>query len=360
MRTLADQSNKDGNGCGLFLMPDDVNPGDDYERYGALWETITTQQRAKLASQLGVPVVLSTTIADAIEEVLTLRGRPEGDTFAKPLLPDHNGNMVIRLGDFYRRFNLRRKPELWQNVMETYRQSIVAARAAGEDVTLLRKYVGALILKLGGDYQQFGLAADEIPIAPSTTVSDDFNRANAATLGAGWTDVVNGYIIYSNAAQSKTAGADNSRFDSDVSTDDHYAEADVVAHNASNCQPGVAARYSSTAETFYQAENRQATTTDQGIRKWVTGTSTYIVNSDSQVITPTYTLRSECDGSTISCKVDGIVRAQVTDTAITGFTRGGFRTYGSNAGTRYDNFQVTDLIAAANQRGRPRMQVFGN
>lgn len=356
-----DEQSKAGDGYGLGIFLNNSELSSDYQNYGDLSDSMNVQVRSIWKSQLGISDTIATSVHDAIEETITARADPSGETFAKPVLPDHRGIMDLLFGPLHTQNEFKKQSHLHALVRETYRQSIVKSKAEGVPIDVLRKYAGSLMLKLGAvDHKQLGFENNETPIAPSTTVSDSFNRANASSLGGGWTDLVNGYIIYSNAAQTPTSGADLSRFDSDVSSDDHYAQSSVIAHGSTNPQPGVAARFSSSAQTFYQAENRQATTKDQGIRKFIAGVSTYIANSDTLVQTPTYTLRSECDGSTISCKVDGIVRAQATDTAITGNTRGGLRTYGGSSGTRFDDFQVTDLIAADNKRGRPRMITYGN
>jgi hypothetical protein len=359
VRNIDAQSQQGGTaGLGIFYNPDALPS--EYEVYGELEDALPVNRRNVWKSQLNITGMNATTVWQAIEESITVRGDPAGENFAKPILPNHGGVMSLIFGPLRTRNELRKQPHLHAIVRETYRQTVLVAKAEGVAIDTLRKYAGAITQKIGAvDHMQLGFEEDETPIEPTTTVSDDFNRANAANLGANWTELVNGYTLASNAAQTNTAGADLARFDQDVASDDHYAEADVIAHSSTNPQPGVAARFSASAQTFYQAENRQATTKDQGIRKFISGSSTYIANSDTLVQAPTYTLRSQCDGSTISCILDGVVRAQATDTAITGNLRGGLRTYGGTSGTRFDDFEVTDLIASTNLRGRPRLAIYG-
>lgn len=69
------------------------------------------------------------------------------------------------------------------------------------------------------------VATDVTPPVPAGSFSDDFDRANAATLGASWEDTSGGHSISTNAAVGDTAGTNISRVATTAATfdDDHEA-----------------------------------------------------------------------------------------------------------------------------------------
>lgn len=353
IRPISEQAQAGGNpGNGLFLTRrGGPQPGAAYKTYGNLRDSLTVQQRSLMAAQLGLNQIQSTSVINAIEEMLTIHGRPEADTFNKPLMPNNRGRIEIVFGPTRRSFDFRRKPHIFDAIRETIRQDVLAAKAQGVPVPLLRKWAGALMRKMGMmDHRQIGFTAAQTPMDPDSRASDDFNRANSNDLGGSWTDITNGFSIVTNGAQSETAAGsgDLSRFDTDMATDDHYAEADIIAHNAGSAQPCAAARViSSAAETCYIAENRQAVNQDQNLRKFVAGAKTYLaMGVGPAALTPSYTLRCECAGSTIRCKVDGNIKSAATDATLSGpsYLRGGLRSHGAAAGNRFDNFAIADII----------------
>lgn len=87
-----------------------------------------------------------------------------------------------------------------------------------------------------------------------STVSDDFNRADSANLGANWTNWSGDKIgITSNAAAVKTGGdsfCTGSYYNTPLTTDDHYAQITIVNMNGVNCSPYVRGNASTSANGY--------------------------------------------------------------------------------------------------------------
>lgn len=200
---------------------------------------------------------------------------------------------------------------------------------------------------------------DEGTRRPETSISDAFTDSDGTLLenhtptdGGGWTwSVVNGGCeINSNRAEQQTNDAWNiDRADQDLSSADHYTQADLMALlQSTKCYVGIMARKDATAtKTFYQVRYSGWSHSDglnrYELRKVVSGSETTFDHWSSD-LTAGDTLYLECDGSTITMLINGEQRAQTTDTSITGNLRTGFASYRRAA---YDNYEAADLGGGA-------------
>ena len=189
------------------------------------------------------------------------------------------------------------------------------------------------------------------PVPHETTITDDFNRADANPISTGsfaWTDVGGGdWEIVSNVARQSTSGVTlrASRAESDLSSADHYAQCDLVNSNQGTARGGgPCARFASAAETYYIAALQGDG--DMRLAKMVTGTRTDLGTSDTQAFTVPETVRVEINGTTLKRYFDGSEVESITDSAISSNTRTGIAAGsagGSTAKTEVDDFEAEDL-----------------
>jgi len=181
------------------------------------------------------------------------------------------------------------------------------------------------------------------PLKPGTTLTDDFNRPD---LGAAWTAVDGWWSIYNSQQIQCTGGGSanmaSARYESDLSTDDHYAQLEFTYAENTYRWLGPAARFAATAETAYVGLVRA----EGGLRKLVKcigGTLTDL-GSDAGGSGPPQTVKVWAVGSTIKLFDDDVEIFSVTDTSITGNLRCGLG--GDPAGTeRGDDFLAEDVPA---------------
>ena len=196
-----------------------------------------------------------------------------------------------------------------------------------------------------------GLVYSVPRISGGASYSDDFNRANAATLGANWTEYNVEHEIVSNQAEPTTAGTAGSFYASLLATDDHYSQATLA--NIAGTSLGVAARASSigTADSSTGALYlwRYNGSNSTGLLKKPASSSTYtaIGTAYSATLANGDVLKIEVNGSTIKGYVNGVERASVTDTDNATGKQAGFRTSGS-ASAAWDNWSAADLTSGTN------------
>ena len=181
------------------------------------------------------------------------------------------------------------------------------------------------------------------------TVSDNFNRADAGTLGASWTALVGGWAIVSNQAECNDDDGGTgyyARYDTDVGSSDMYAEVvtnSTQANASSNTGPAV--RMRAAANTSYQFP----TNLNDSCSFWrINAGAETQIGTFTTPIAAGDTIRLEAVGRTFRFKVNGVIVNLLQDTNITDGQRGGMNGY-NNVGTdvvRTDNFvagPMTDL-----------------
>lgn len=181
----------------------------------------------------------------------------------------------------------------------------------------------------------------------TTTFTDDFNRADNATPGNGWT-VVNGlWPIVSN--QLKDNNTSTSAFVAQGSTaansNDQFAQVTMVTLVAS---VGVLARITDAANGYYAF--RRATGTTMSLYKFPVGGSLATFGTAA-----TYTqvagdvLRIECEGTTIRGYVNGTLLCTATDSSIDGSAGHGvgIRVGANASGMLFDDFSAGTISSSS-------------
>lgn len=297
------------------------------------------------------------TLVDLLFDQLTAGSDPAGGS-VPPLMPTTKGVLSLYLGGHSlvksERYQHGRHPHMGK-VQDVLRRNFRRIHAANQEHS--RRVLDYWLDKYRcdkGDWQRF-VPEDlrgEIPgpLPHQTTITDDFNRADQSGLGSSsegwsWTATIGGYNIVSNEAENvaMTGNLAFARAESDLSSEDHYAQVDVttVAQN----RQGVAARFSDSADTAYMFVERQVVP-DFAIFKRVTGTDTLLNDSASGATEP-FTIKGECDGSGLTLYVDDVSEVTITDTDITGNVRAGLHHGGTSVGGTVDNFEAADLAAVA-------------
>jgi hypothetical protein len=173
------------------------------------------------------------------------------------------------------------------------------------------------------------------------TITDNFNTADSDTMGAQltWAEVVSDWDNFQNgAALSPAGGADfaYARAESDLDTDDHYAQVKEV-HTA-NSSSGPACRFAAAATTCYLTANFGGV---QYLYKSVAGTETELGNGASTWAQNRLT-KIEANDTAIKVYIDGAQVVSVTDSSISGNTRCGMAAFYGSAKI-HDDFEAADL-----------------
>jgi len=185
-----------------------------------------------------------------------------------------------------------------------------------------------------------------------TTLTDNFNRADQGGLGTAsgggtWTQVNGGTTlnIVSNQCKNISGGTNRAtyRLDSDLASADHEVFVTMVSGIAQN---GVLARFDPTSnsdatETYYLAH---ANATALQLYKRVSGTFTQL-GSDSTSVVNGDIVKLRCSGTAITTYINGTLKHNQTDSAITGNKRCGI--YSSKDANIMDDWQANDLAAGS-------------
>lgn len=326
----------------------------------------TQAERDAWGALLGVPFN-GTTLLDGLWNVLTVDADPDGLTRAKPIMPTRKGVLELHLGghSLVRAEKLPEDPTThpaWPNIQRVLQNNYRAIR--GSDRTLARKWLGAQAAKyrLSPEASRdLIVPADlprELPLRPTTTIADSFNRPDNTDLNASnsgktldgsaatwsWNEMLGGTTIIGNQLGPTDPG-NRMRADVDLSSEDNSAQFDIV--NYVNGSAGPACRATDSAGfaglEWYFAE---LTSTGVRIRAQVVGSGATQIFSNNYAWSSPAVARITADGSTISVHIDDDLAAQVTDTALTAGLRTGVVWTGSpDAASRLDNFEAADLLA---------------
>lgn len=392
LRRMSEQSSLGQLGCGFFTMPPGWSIPSGYHWLGggegdcrSLY--LTAEDQSAWASLIGVTPTrtASTTLIDALDETLTDLADPSGENAPKPLVPGAlsgppaEADIILGGHSRVRRRKVPAAGRWWNNLVALAKRDVQAIIDRDPHDKLWRKYVGSLSHKYHGRWDdergndfipdkakkdreptQGGRDARRWAMRPETTYTDEFDRADASTLGGSWTNYFGGsgeIGIASNAAyfgKSATWGGgvpESSRYDADVSSSDHVVGmtlATFVGLSGSDMAFGPVARFSSSGETCYAGVSRVSTSFGSRLVKIMSGTLTELAttvgaNADGDL--------AECepDGSVITMYVNGGARLSLTDTAISAGTRGGVVYYSVYYGAKaYGNdWSIADLAAAA-------------
>lgn len=377
LRGLPKMSTLGQAGCGLFAMPSGWSIPSEYHWLGGGEGDLRDLpflaiDQAAFASLVGSTLTraASTKLIDALTEQLTDAADPTGQEWNFPLIPASvpllnppEAQVVLAGHSVVRRLAF---PGLgsrgWgSHVRDVERAKIADAKQAakGRDPDLWRRQWGDLDRKYHGKVGSE--RADDLlspamrvfgrtqrPLQPQTTYTESFDGTDSATLGKDltWTEQVGDWSNTSNSAECQTQSTlCVARADHDVSSADHYVQADVTnTSSGGNYQPNVRARSSASADTAYAGAKYLLSS--YYLYKIVAGAYTTLSTGAETSSTPS-TYKVHCNGSTITLYVNGVSKASVTDTAITTGTRGGIGAY-FNAATkpRLDAWSIADLVSA--------------
>lgn len=340
----------------------------------------TTSQRDELRLRLGLSAnPQGATLVDVIGDVLGSLADPTGQARPKPLMPIAGIGYEIHLAshsrvwqlDYDPRETLAANPKGRANkVRDVIRATIAEARRNGGP-ELAAKVLGHVLQRHGYTRQEVeegasGKRAEWArlirpadlaamggatfrPKRPATSYSESFNTADSDTLGPDltWSEVIGDLDVVSNRASTSTTGFAEARAQHDVSSADHYAQVQIYQTSTSGFDNHLAApcaRFASAARTFYSFAWFYG-----GLYLYKTVSGTYTIIG-SAVETPAplpATWRVDCSGSTIRGLQNGTQKVSVTDTAITGNTRGGIWAYrASGVQIVVDDFLIDDGISA--------------
>lgn len=371
-------------GLGLFIYDRQVAlPGAAY--FGSDLKRLMAQQERDLwKGLLSISEPLEgVTLEDVLWNTLTIHADASGRDRVRPLLPQADGQMSLRLPSLglLRRKKLGPSDPEWdvvvQVLQEEYRrlrQEFINSYPLGDARRdHYKKVLGGWRLKYRvSDHRVFipWDLPDEGWLSPSSTIGDTFVEASDTNLeshtptgpnaGTGWALVQGAFgdLVVRGAQDdlnyAVSGGSVSARMTDALSGDDHYAQASCsnnVNGNGPARHVSVAARMSSSAATYYMGSLHRASDTADPytIVKIVSGAYTELGSvsgtGDSAI---NNTLKLEVNGSGLDLYGnDGTeLKVSVTDTSITGNLYAGIsgRHTGSNR-NQWDDFEAADLAA---------------
>lgn len=343
---------------------------------------------------LDVQNLQATNVLDILWELFTIHADTSGQTRWRPLMPEHDGVLRLHLSGHSvvkeERFNPNSHPLVLDVVREGYRKvraealtsqavlehagmSWQEARTWGKVHAILypdghpthdravhlgglmepvfhKRYLQALVEKYRLPPQQL-IPSDlsfEGVLPHGTSISENWNCADSANINCQltWTEATDSYDIVTNRCQKTAGGFNYARADTDLASDDHYAQVALINAVSGPGMGSVVRKDGTATDTWYHAVARTNATPDSWDTTKVvaavftgigTGTSVNVVSGD--------TIKVSVDGSTIKRFRNGTEQDSVTDTAITGNLRTGI-TMSTNT-MSVDTFEAADLAAAA-------------
>jgi len=339
---------------------------------GALDDRPANRLRAAWAALAGRPPT-GNTLLDWVWSSITDRSDPTGQTAALPLLPGSRGarlRLVVG-GKLLRthRWQPDRQPEN-HAALDLLKRQYRRTRAAVFDGELPADWHRRTLSKWQrvyrvSDHRTFVPAdlPDEPPLPHATVITDDFNRPNAATLGANWNQLNNLIEVLDNEA-FYTSGdsllADNCEYQGDITGSDMSVRMDIASwfwDSNGALNTGVLTRLQDdgfTQNTFYRFNLNEAPIGQGGqrVRLFVSndGTQTQIgTDQPVTILGSGERLRGDTDAGNHVLRYRGTVEISETDTSIDGSTRGGIRAARNFDGNEValDNWRLSDIGAGS-------------
>jgi hypothetical protein len=287
---------------------------------------------------------------------------PTGDDFAKPLMPDSELKLSLNIAGVTHQWKTAPWNYHWDKIQDVERadfQRCFDDAKAGrlKDSEHHRRVLDALCdkynLQGADDWKGFIPAKirKEIKgrLKHETTLTDNFNRADAGSLGTsgeGWTwTALSGAVctISSNRAVGTTSGVQ--RANSDLSSSDQDCGCTIISWSSGRGAGGVARQHAS-AVTGYLYLPQDFATDTRRLFKIVTGTFTNLLGSSGSIPGLSLVQLTRINGSTFSGLDNGSVAlGPTTDTAITGNVRSGL--YCDQTNTTVDDWSSTDIVASS-------------
>lgn len=346
----------------LFVaVPDALALPADYESFGQGHISELSERLSIFDDMVGRGTLQGATLLDRVWYALTVAG---GETC---LMPTGRGDLNLHLGGHSiirtKRFSLA-MPEA-QPVVARLKAQYRAHRTnalAGEmgqtvdGVFVPDPQMHCRVLDFWGEKYRVSNPEDlfvpaDIPkearLQHRTVLSDNFDRADQSLDATGaWTEVVGNADIASNQV-ANVSGTNHNRFESDLSSDDHWSEIDVILNGNTNSNNEAYARFNPSAETFYRGISRNSSTNTYRLFRHITGTSTQIGSTvNATPLATTHPIRCTANGSDITLTVDGVDRVTASDANISGFVRAGFGHSNTPTAT-FDDWHSEDLAVVA-------------
>lgn len=375
LRSLAQQMQAGGNeGLGLFVAYDPLPSEFDLLGVGSPRDIkIDARLMSAIPKRLGARLA-GEDLLSVLRSALTDGSDPTGDEFARPIMPGRDRAFEFRIGPWCDREIMGPLSAHWDKVQDVLRADFTkdfeaCSRGEMKDAEHYRRILDATCEKYGiEDWRQVvpvKLRASVPGRLPhETSISDDFNRTDATSLGTSsggwsWSDLAGDWQIVSNEARANSTNTqDAARADSDLSSSDVSAVTQITrligpGSGVSRNATGPMARKDSSATlTYYHCRLAIGTSNVVAQLYKVVGGAFTQLGSD---VTVTYSapdeITLECNGSSIAMIRGGSSIISMTDTAISSGVRTGMRAFNSTgmaAADRcmVDNFSAEDLIAS--------------
>jgi hypothetical protein len=354
-------------GYAFFVYETPQLAPDLYYLGNSLDSILSSAQRQWIKVNLGLPgPITESRLVDILyRDLLVLNADPTGQTRWKPLRGTARNGVALYIAG-HKVVNEAIVPggPVFDNTISVYQADYATQKANLTPLDSLQKQTGDKMLSL------WGRAGDDLlPLLlgenavdgwryPETTLGDTFVESSDTALsshtatgpngGFGW-GYTNGtwtVIAATDDVDAATGSARNIAYaDSALSSDGHYAEAEVVLANSSG--NGVTYRATNSAtQTHYFAEIKSTNTVT--LFKSITGTLTQL---DQQAITyaANKTVKGQAtEGDSHSVWYDGVLEITLSDTSITGAVYAGIR--GFDVGNTLDSFEGADLSAPTARR----------
>jgi len=296
-------------------------------------------------------------LIDWLWQSITVDADPSGESKVPPLMPTTRQELELHLGGHSvvrrKRFDLG-MPEAAPVIDRLQRQY----RAIREEARSGRINGDPEFHRRVLDYwgEKYRLSNPEDVFVPgdlprerrlkhSTTLTESFNKADGTTLGPDqtWVEDAGDWEVVSNEARAN-AGNSVARVSTLLSSDDHYSQFTVTAIGSSSPFHGVLGRKANSATLTYYYFRYSHGQTESQLWKVESGSFTKLDFTAETAAAP-FTVRLDCDGSTISGTRAGVLKASVTDTAIAGNLAVGMRDSDEASSGRVDDFIAEDLDA---------------
>lgn len=292
-------------------------------------------------------------VVDLLWDQLTTGADPSGESGPKPLMPGRNGLELWLPGHSL----VKREAFRWGVHPHTNRVQAVLQRdferlweeRNGHDHC--RRVLDYACKKFGvEDWQEFvpTRLRPHVPgrLPHATIITDDFDRANNASLGSspeGWSWAELGDSTLSiNSNQVFQSNGDNdgvARAESDLSSADHYAQIVAVVGTPCPC-----VRFDAASLTYYLGAIR----TDLAVRmlyKRVSSTYTQLA-LDTVANAANDVVKLDVAGSTLTLYRNGVSVLSITDSSISAGIRTGIANLAGFDDLRGDDFEASDGAAA--------------
>jgi len=352
--------NAGANGRGFFVSP--VSLSSDYKFLGSQLDVnLRPAVRAVWSSAFGIDALETSTLHDVLWETLTARADPSGQVGCKPLMPTRHGRLEILLGlnhpSLSRRFRNTADAHWSQvrNVLRSnyrrLRQRCIDGNLSEHDRLTYRRWLATKLTRFGlrvGQRREIIPAdlPDETPLPPETSYSESFNQSNSHTVGPDltWWEYDDpgtyGNEWWPYAATSYSTASH------DLSSDDHYAEIEIVD---TAMQGGPMCRCADASlDSYFGIHYKNGSTYDWRIYKFVSASSTKLVEAANFAPSIGQVIRLTVDGSSLTLALEGTTRASTTDSSISGDTRCGLGSF--NGARGQDNFACSDLASPTSRR----------